>query len=53
MVLFRFGVGDGEIKIGKVVCTGEESHILRCNYKLDSQLPECAHYNDIGILCCK
>jgi deleted-in-malignant-brain-tumors protein 1 len=46
----RFGIGEGPINIGEVVCAGTESHILKCGYKSLNQL-NCPHHRDVGIIC--
>ena len=49
----RYGIGDDDINIEELVCTGVESHILRCHYKAVSQQSECQHHHDVGIICCE
>ncbi len=47
---YRYGISDQGVAIGNVICTGVESHLLRCQYDLK---PNCYPYQNIGIMCCE
>ena len=51
----RYGIGSGPVAVGEIICEGNESHLLRCQYKQGADLgmlEECqSHAQDVGVVC--
>lgn len=45
-----YGVGDGEIWLDEIRCTGNELSLLACRRGM-SNVHKCSHYQDAGVVC--
>ena len=46
----NYGVGQGQIWLDDIDCTGTESHISECSHA-DCGVHNCGHYEDVAVSC--